>query len=121
MRKKSSGVGAVQTASWGSGAVKSVPDRQRGGVPAQRAAILDDDHDSLRFELNGEAIRYVNGFHAIVEDKQMWIPFSRTTCPAEALRIAKAQGLISAKLYSMDESRRELLLALTLARAEPEN
>jgi hypothetical protein len=89
---------------------------------AQARPVLDaDSHAELRLFLDGECIRHSDGFHAITADKQMWIPFTRTRCPAEALRIAKTEGLVSAKLEAMDEDAREVLLALTLPNGELDN
>jgi hypothetical protein len=101
VRRRSDGRGAVATTRTKLVAVQP-KDRSHSGVPARPAAIpATDEHDDLRHLLDGEVIRYPAGFQ-----------------PATALRIAKTQGIISAKLEAMDEDAREVLLALTIPKLE---
>jgi hypothetical protein len=127
--EKKSGCGAVKPISRGCGAVVgTTPDRHADGVPEQRNGLLcavpimeDAAHAELRMVLNGESIPTRFGFDVITEQRRMWIPFHRTECPAEALRIAKTEGIVSAKLEAMPELAAAVLLATHLSREPLDN
>ena len=123
VKHKSMACGCVRAASRASGAV-AVPgtDRRCGGTRTQRNSVVETAaHAELRLELDGEVERTATGFNAATPTRRMFVPYDRTCDPAVALVICKAQGLVLAKLASMDDATAAITYALTFPRSVMEN
>lgn len=75
--------------------------------------------DELRTLLDGEAIPHAGGFDAVTEHRAMWVPFTVTRDPAQALAICRERGLLLAKLNAMDPEAADMVYATTIATALP--
>jgi hypothetical protein len=94
---------AKRKTSGGEGLAVRAPDRSSCETAAQRNHILERAaaDAELRMELDGQLDRTPLGFNAETDSRRMFIPYRVTTCPATALAICKARGLLASKLDAM--------------------
>jgi len=85
---------------------------------AQARGIVGGPYDGEPREiLDGWVTRKPSGFDAVTDSsgaRQLYIPFSLTTDPIEALLACRAQGLLREKLDRMDSTAADLTYCLTI-------
>ena len=109
-KKKSSRHDAILPPSHGGGSVgQTATDRRLDEPRAQGNAIPEGPSREVCELLDGESIRTYFGFDAITEERIMFIPFSTTRCPTQALLICRHDGLIVEKLYALPDEVADVL------------
>lgn len=101
------------------------PDRVQEAAGTQARAIPEGNSHELCMVLDGLVMRRLCAFDAETEGsgeaRALYVPFSRTTCPAEALRICFESGLLRRKLDGMSAEDASYTYLTTIAKPEPEN
>jgi hypothetical protein len=70
--------------------------------------------DDVRELLDGEVERRASGFDCATAERVLYIPFSLTRDPAQALLVCRQSGLLRAKLDAMDRDTAHLLYQTTV-------
>lgn len=83
---------------------------------------IESGWKAVAIVLDGVVVPAPDGFQAETATRRMFVPYSRTRCPAEALAICKTEGLVADKLDSMSAEDADCWYAITLPRMrEPLN
>lgn len=82
---------------------------------------IESGWEAVSEVLDGDCAVRPDGFDAETETRRLFVPYSVTTCSAEALVVCKLRGLVTAKLDAMYWETAWTTHMLTLPTQEPQN